>query len=500
MDSLFFNKRVEKWDVFELELIASQSFDNPFTDIRLTAVFGKDSIVKQVKGFYDGSNTWRVRFMSEDTGVYSFRLDSDYSEFNGLGGSFESVEQSQGNHGPVKVDKKYHFSYADATPFFVMGTTAYAWTYRPEEVRIKTLASFEKNGFNKIRMLVFPKFLAGMDAIDLTHEPSVLPYVGERRNFDFKRFQVEYFRNFEERVRELLSLGIQADVILFHNYDFGMWGIDEGLSDDDAVFYLEYIIARLAAYRNVWWSVANEYDIYKNSEGGDCISKLDRRDWDRLGTFIMQNDPYQHPRSIHNMGPIYPNRDWLTHVSYQNPNTCSLMVDLKLRYGKPVIADEYIYEGNVPYFWGSYSGRKELLQHWLAVMNGGYATHGECYIVNGNKKDIFWTYGGELVGESAPRLKFMREVLETLPFQEMTPDFMGGDGTEKFCMRKDRDVILYFFNEDCKNRWLWCDDTYDLTIYDLWECKEMERYVAGPGELDLSSRRGMEAVKMKRLD
>ena len=48
-------------------------------------------------------------------------------------------------------------------------------------------------------------------------------------------------------------------------------------------------------------------------------------------------------------------------------------------------------------------------------MAGGYATHGETYRKEGNSRDIFWTYGGDLVGESASRIRFLREIAESMP-------------------------------------------------------------------------------------
>jgi len=57
---------------------------------------------------------------------------------------------------------------------------------------------------------------------------------------------------------KLRDLGIQADLILFHPYDH--WGYAlMGAEADER--YLRYTVARLAAYRNVWWSVANAWDL-----------------------------------------------------------------------------------------------------------------------------------------------------------------------------------------------------------------------------------------------
>ncbi|MCZ4152048.1 hypothetical protein BZG21_47560, partial [Escherichia coli] len=77
-----------------------------------------------------------------------------------------------------------------------MGTTAYAWTYRPEEIRKQTLDSFSKNGFNKIRMLVFPKYYRGMvNDVNVDYDPPVFPFVGHPNKFDFQTLIPEYFRN-----------------------------------------------------------------------------------------------------------------------------------------------------------------------------------------------------------------------------------------------------------------------------------------------------------------
>jgi len=37
-----------------------------------------------------------------------------------------------------------------------------------------------------------------------------------------------------------------------------------GAEADD--FYLRYAIRRLSAFRNVWWSIANEYDLVRSNE------------------------------------------------------------------------------------------------------------------------------------------------------------------------------------------------------------------------------------------
>jgi hypothetical protein len=166
-------------------------------------------------------------------------------------------------------------------------------------------------------------------------------------------------------------------------------------------------------------------------------------------------------------------------------------MDLKREHKKPVINDEYQYEGNLPYDWGNSSSENVVLAHWLSLMAGGYATHGECYKTNGNKRDIFWTYGGTIIGESAARLKFLREILESIPFQEMNPDLRLGDGFSKFCTRSGQDLYLFFLSADCQKRnitvgfGLLDSAKFSLTIYDVWNCERKTKKVVNPGQIDI---------------
>jgi hypothetical protein len=151
-------------------------------------------------------------------------------------------------------------------------------------------------------MCVFPKHYKWNE-----NEPPRYPFEGTPPNkWDFARFNPEFFRHFELRVLDLQKLGIEADVILFHPYDEGHWGFDR-MPDEVDDRYLRYVIARLAAYRNVWWSLANEFDFMLEKQP---------EDWDRFFKIVVEADPYGRLRSIHNGRVLYNhNQPWVTHAS-----------------------------------------------------------------------------------------------------------------------------------------------------------------------------------------
>lgn len=136
-------------------------------------------------------------------------------------------------------------------------------------------------------MLVFPKSYSYNE-----EEPAIYPFEGFLRykrgandwifdaketGFDYTRPNPKYFQNLEDNIEKLDQLGIEADLILFSPYD--RWGFARmGLENN--LWYLKYVIARLASYKNVWWALANEYDLM------DLVGQIPLKDWDRIGQFV----------------------------------------------------------------------------------------------------------------------------------------------------------------------------------------------------------------------
>lgn len=411
-DSPTYADRVEQWGVQEVVIRSAREYKNPFTEVNLRCRFRRGSKEVVADGFYDGHRTWRVRLMPEVQGQWNFTTVSNDAELNGKTGSFDVFGPSPGNHGPVVVREKYHFAYADGTPYFLLGTTLYNWLNRDTELELRTLGTLARSPFNKVRFLIFPKWMVFNQV-----EPPMYPYsqIGQDK-FDLDRFNPEFFQHYEARIRDLQGLGIEADVILFHPYD--KWGFSRmDPNHDDA--YLRYVVARFAAFRNVWWTMANEFDVFR-----------DQKDWRRLGELVEKIDPFKHLRGNHNCCRLfYDNSEpWITHVLLQDitlqrltdvPRNASAMALDARKIGKPVVVDEYGYEGNNGFAWGNLGPRETVEMHWDITMAGAYASHGETYVHPGHL--LWWSVGGDLVGESPARLGFLKKIMSEAPYHEMEP-------------------------------------------------------------------------------
>ncbi len=440
----------EQWGVYEIELTGPAN-GNPFLDVKIRGVFSIGHRSVEVDGFYDGDGVHRIRFMPDTVGTWTYATQSNVPDLDGHTGSFACVEPTADNHGPVRVSNRIRFAYEDGTPFAPVGTTCYVWNHQGEALELGTLRTLESAPFNKMRMCVFPKHY-----VFNRNEPEHYPFEGEPlTSWDFQRFNPAFFRHLEARIANLRDLGIEADLILFHPYD--RWGFSTMPAEADDR-YLRYTVARLAAFRNVWWSFANEYDLMKDKSEAD---------WDRFFKLVQRHDPYQHLRSIHNCRPFYDHgKPWVTHCSVQHHDLARVGTWIE-QYGKPVVVDECGYEGTIPRDWGNLTPQEMVHRFWIGFSLGGFVGHGETY--PHDNEILWWSKGGELLGESPPRIAFLRSI-----FEEAQPNgyarLPGGGATEQSVPAADR---YLWYNGGRQPAWrefrLPEDHTYRGEILDAWE-------------------------------
>lgn len=392
---------IPQWEVFELTL-PGPAEGNPFTGVRLSATFTLGNRSIAVDGFYDGGGQYRIRFMPDTQGDWSYATESSAPALAGKGGRFSCVAPLAGVHGPVRVRNGTHFGYADGTPFYPFGTTCYAWVHQSESLQEQTLKTLRTAPFNKIRMCVFPK------SYEYNHnEPPFYPFARDASGVsDFTRPNPEFFRHLEKRIGDLRALGIESDLILFHPYD--RWGYSKMPREADEL-YLRYVLARFSAYRNIWWSMANEYDLMRAKS---------TEDFDRYFQIVQQYDPVGHLRSVHYSHTMYDySRPWVTHASLQTSKFEEAPEWLQA-WRKPIMFDEVMYEGNLNRRWGNISGEEMARRFWLGVIAGCYVTHGETYLDPNSDFDenatptLWWSHGGTLKGSSPARIGFLRKLVE----------------------------------------------------------------------------------------
>lgn len=179
---------VHVWAMQEITLEAARDHANPYVDVTCWIDLNGPGFAKRVYGFWDGGRTWRVRFVANAPGDWTWTTASNQTDDAGLNGGTgalravawaESDKPANANRrGFVRATANGHaLQYADGTPFFLVGDTwlaASTWRlpYRGEPARADNVPgpglSFEeavawrkRQGFNSVSFIAaFPNWAA----------------------------------------------------------------------------------------------------------------------------------------------------------------------------------------------------------------------------------------------------------------------------------------------------------------------------------------------------
>jgi len=293
---------VEKWNPVDLSFKTTITWrfspTDPFEVGFYAEVTGPDNITFKQPGFYDGDDTWKIRFSPIREGEWIITTHSDVLELDRQQVKVTCVANlGVKSHGGLGVDSRnpHHFIYEDGARFFPVGYEAnwlFAMDMDATGQTLPTLGPFldklSGSGFNLININLWAydtSWRKGKTAADDFGPPLLFPWEGTPENPDFKRFNLKYWQHFDKVVQAMDQRGLLA-YLYFKVYNkFSAWPQNHSLEDD---LYFRWVIARYAAYPNVIWSLAKEAQYEKST----------RYKVDRL-KFIRANDGYNRLLTVH---------------------------------------------------------------------------------------------------------------------------------------------------------------------------------------------------------
>ena len=469
---------VSKWSMYEFAILGHTHFDNPFTKTMLVGQFiSPTGKIKIIDGFYDGDNTWRLRFVPDEEGEWSYQFQGEGVEI--LQHGKINCSGSAGN-GFIRIHPHNPFSFSrdDGTPFFPMGDTCYGLhddSPITEELRATYLKVRRDNHFNFVRMSV------GHSHDRAIKDPAYWAWGGTAENPDLDRFNPAFFRSLDTLLFQMRDCGMNVELLLLNFYrppftDIKMW------TPARERLWLQYLLSRYAAFDNIFmWTLANEYETHP--DGRYRLDVPGDIDWVKeTARFIKKHDPYNHLVTVHpvissttkgvsprdpfdlpwQIGGFYGNEDALDVLSQQTGTSgegtgssgvgvtwneelncwegddLHLVESLKadLRYGRPVLNTEngYEYQKNAP------SSRRQVHHTdkvrrtaWRIVCGGGYFAAGFHGSIGHsdvwNRIDVPNHYTFRVESEGADKhLGYLYQFFNALPYWKMRPlDDMVGD-------------------------------------------------------------------------
>ena len=286
---------VPRWEMHEFAARGRARVKNPFRDAAWVGEFISPSgKINVVDGFYDGDDTWRLRFTPNEEGAWSYLLRGEGVEILQRGKLRCTAPQG---HGFIRISSEnpYAFAYEDGTPFLPMGDTCYG-LYDDSPItpalRAEYLSARRAQHFNFVRMTV------GHSEARAATNVAYWAWGGTPRQPDLESFNPVFFRGLDELFHDLKTRGMNIELILLNFYRRPFTDTNAWTAAREHL-WLRYVTARYAAFNSIFlWTIANEYETHP--DGKYRLDFPDDINWAKAtARFIKTNDPCRHLVTIH---------------------------------------------------------------------------------------------------------------------------------------------------------------------------------------------------------
>lgn len=307
--------QVQRWQPYDFSFVSASTPSNPFTVTFTATATGPGGVTLTIPGFYDGSNTWKIRLSPTVVGAWSLKTSSSVADLNGKTASFSCVQNDPAFHGALKVDTSHprNFLFEDGTRWYPMGYEA-DWLWALDLANASStpvtgafLDKIAASGFNFVLLNTYAHdttWRAGTTAADDYGPPALYAWAGTNSSPDHTRMNVTYWKRYDRTLDALYRRGLIAH-IYFKVTNKGVNWPANGSAEDDMFF--RYVVARYAAYPNVTW------DILKEAQHEASTSyKIGRVN------FIRANDPYDRLITAHDDGAVYDAGTYNSVLSYRS--------------------------------------------------------------------------------------------------------------------------------------------------------------------------------------
>jgi hypothetical protein len=368
---------VTQWGVFDeaVQIPGDYTNEQKYREIEVTAQFvGPDGREVDVNGFWDGDSTWRIRFAPNLPGDWAYTIQAvdEQGEIATSNGRFHAIpptadllDENPNFRGFLQLSENGRYlTYADGTPFFWMGDTA----WRANRLTMSLVPDPDDDGPD---VAEFPTYLDNRQAkgFSVIQVVAGFPTQPERINEGgptyLEMFSVINPANFQwldRRLEAILDRGMVPVII-------GQWELAVGtMTPEELQRYWHYLIARTQAY-NVIWIVTGEYGFEEDLD-----------DVRALGEFIQTQNSTNHLVTVHptpnRPHPAFSSAEhfwdeaWLDFHLHQTWDTAAVRETMLVDYGRtpptPAVNAESGYDGM-----RIWDRERVRLEAWATFMSGG---------------------------------------------------------------------------------------------------------------------------------
>lgn len=370
-----------KFGIYEISLTGDGAVNNPFDTIA-TVTFTPPSgqaNARTVYAFYDGDNTWKARVYVSETGTWRWSSASAMDKgLDGKTGVFQAVDSKLRGRLLLHPKNPRHWITEDGRWFLNINDTAYFLLSQKDQngnsISHEDFAAYVRDavghGITSFRSwaAVGPKgCLEGIEAWN----DSIF------EDEDCTRLLLNHFRCSDQRLGWLLEHypDIYIQLIMF---PLGTrWSVDEqfwkNLTEVQKERVLRYIVARYAAYPQIFWLAVNDAHYGPNHPNNNALAR-------ETGEYLRQHDPWQHPISTGHARFVdfyFADEEWATYIHLENAYDLGATQYGKYHpYAKPVFLGEDRYEQDHPELDPADMRYYQRRLYWAWLLSGGFTNYG----------------------------------------------------------------------------------------------------------------------------
>lgn len=375
-----------KFGVHEIVLQGDGDSANPF-DTKVTITFTPPSghaDAKTVWGFYDGDHAWKARVYVSEQGNWTWHSECDSNAgLDGEKGAFSAIQSTEAalqlpgrllihprNSRQWITENGRWFLNLNDTAYFLL--CAYDGNGEPvsDDNAMKYVRDDVERGITSVRC-----FLASRRGGFAESREQWIAWHFE--NESLERLRLDTLQQADSRLRKLLDEfpDVAVQLIMFPLEGYGRDGrFWIGMSADERERLLRNLVARFAAYPQLLWLVTNDAHYGDKFPNSNAMVR-------EVGDYLMEHDPWQHPRSTGHARKLpfyFGGEDWVDYVHIEHAHDLGAQqYGPYHKFAKPVFLGEDRYEND--------HGPRQDPHHmrywqrrlfWTWLLSGGSANYG----------------------------------------------------------------------------------------------------------------------------
>jgi hypothetical protein len=240
------------WREIELVLRGHGSGGRPYTDVDVWVNFEHESGARLRRpAFWDGGDTWRVRFAAPTAGVWKWTSSGDETGSIDVRATTRQNDHAFYDHGFWRMSPGGRsLIHADGTPVILAADTAWGlpWRATPEQVRVYAEDRHSK-GFNAVLLMTVQPDMRAVGPRDRTRDEGFGVGFEDLSQGHLNEINLDYFRYLDQLIEILVEHQL-VPILQPVFQGFGWKGLDVAgtvVPPPEYARYCRYLVARYGA-------------------------------------------------------------------------------------------------------------------------------------------------------------------------------------------------------------------------------------------------------------